>query len=35
MKKLNQIQRRWEVTTLLLITKDEENMIKIFYDTPF
>lgn len=35
MKKLNQIQRRWEVTTLLLITKDEENVIKIFYGTPF
>lgn len=35
MKKLNQIQRRWEVTTLLLITKDKENMIKIFYGTPF
>ena len=35
MKKLNQIQRRWEVTALLLITKDEENMIKIFYGTLF
>lgn len=35
MKKLNQIQRRWEVTTLLLITKDEENVIKTFYGTPF